>query len=67
MELLRSIMGMLSWGGIISDQHKNWILVFNRRSGQCSVFNAELWGNLRSICSKTSHSALIRRIQQIML
>ncbi|MBA0733637.1 hypothetical protein Gogos_017627 [Gossypium gossypioides] len=46
MELLRSIMGMLSWEGIIMDQYGNWILGFNRRLGQCSIFNAELWGIL---------------------
>ncbi|MBA0784525.1 hypothetical protein Gotri_025449 [Gossypium trilobum] len=72
----------------------NWILGFNRRLGQCSIFNAELWGILDSLSlfqsreygkvliqtdnleaiqeiqaasSKTSHSALIRRIHQLLL
>ncbi|MBA0669957.1 hypothetical protein Goklo_029326 [Gossypium klotzschianum] len=62
MELLRSIMGMLSWG-ITRDQHGNWILVFNRRLGQCSVFNAELRGILDGLFLLQSR----RRIQQILL
>ncbi|MBA0792010.1 hypothetical protein Gohar_016543, partial [Gossypium harknessii] len=50
-------------GGITRDQHGNWILVFNRRLGQCSVFNAELWGILDGLFLLHSR----RRIQQILL
>ncbi|MBA0704823.1 hypothetical protein Golax_017056, partial [Gossypium laxum] len=33
-------------GGVIRDNKWRWILGFNRWLGQCSVFNAELWGIL---------------------
>ncbi|MFQ6658986.1 hypothetical protein Gotur_028052 [Gossypium turneri] len=33
-------------GRVLRDQHGEWILEYNRRSGKCSVFDAELWGIL---------------------
>ncbi|MBA0606234.1 hypothetical protein Godav_018738 [Gossypium davidsonii] len=31
---------------VLRDDQGRWILGFNRRLGQCSVFNVELWGIL---------------------
>ncbi|MBA0821383.1 hypothetical protein Goarm_018246, partial [Gossypium armourianum] len=33
-------------GKVLRDQHGEWILEYNRHSGKCSVFDAELWGIL---------------------
>ncbi|MBA0790173.1 hypothetical protein Gohar_014838, partial [Gossypium harknessii] len=33
-------------GGIVRGQAGNWVFSFNRFSGSCSVFEAELWGIL---------------------
>ncbi|MBA0859586.1 hypothetical protein Goshw_008599 [Gossypium schwendimanii] len=33
-------------GGVIRDHYGGWILGFNKRLGQCSIFNYELWGIL---------------------
>ncbi|MBA0640806.1 hypothetical protein Goklo_023708, partial [Gossypium klotzschianum] len=38
--------GSASIGGVLRDQHRNWILGFNHFLGQCLVFKEELWGNL---------------------
>ncbi|KAK5820130.1 hypothetical protein PVK06_025176 [Gossypium arboreum] len=41
--------GDVAVGGVIRDDQGMWIPGFNRRLGQCSVFNADLWGILDSL------------------
>ncbi|KAK5820374.1 hypothetical protein PVK06_025421 [Gossypium arboreum] len=41
--------GSVSIGGVLRDQHGNWILEFNHFLGRCSVFKAELKGILDSL------------------
>ncbi|MFQ6670287.1 hypothetical protein Gotur_035274, partial [Gossypium turneri] len=43
---VKVISGNASVGGVIRDHHGGWILGFNKRLGQCSIFNYELWGIL---------------------
>ncbi|KAK5847121.1 hypothetical protein PVK06_003423 [Gossypium arboreum] len=38
--------GSASAGGVMRDQNGDWILGFNRKVGNCSVYEAELWGIL---------------------
>ncbi|MFQ6670886.1 hypothetical protein Gotur_035609 [Gossypium turneri] len=36
-------------GGLICDQHGNWIASFSKNIGRCSVLNAKLWGALEGL------------------
>ncbi|MBA0770452.1 hypothetical protein Gotri_019086 [Gossypium trilobum] len=40
---VKVISGNAAVGGVIRDHHGGWILGFNKRLGQCSIFNYELW------------------------
>ncbi|MBA0643811.1 hypothetical protein Goklo_028068, partial [Gossypium klotzschianum] len=80
-------------GGVLRDHNGKWLIGFNHRLGNCSVFEAELWGILDDVMlvqgrhydkvlvqtdnmevigaikeslSKSSNSALIRHISQLL-
>ncbi|KAH1079972.1 hypothetical protein J1N35_019733 [Gossypium stocksii] len=38
--------GLVATGGLVRDKEGNWIVGFHRFLGNCSVFDAELWGKL---------------------
>ncbi|MBA0800863.1 hypothetical protein Gohar_011275, partial [Gossypium harknessii] len=39
-------LGIGAAGGVVCDRNGDWIFGYDRHLGQCSVFNAELWGIL---------------------
>ncbi|XP_017629043.1 uncharacterized protein LOC108472027 [Gossypium arboreum] len=41
--------GCVVIGGVRMDHNGNWIFDFNRGLGNCSVFEAELWGILNGV------------------
>ena len=53
--------GLASYGGLIRDDHRNWMVGFARRIGTCTSFVAELWG-LRdglTLCNNLNIPSLI--------
>ena len=53
--------GLASYGGLIRDDHGNWMAGFARRIGTCTSFVAKLWG-LRdglTLCNNLNIPSLI--------
>ncbi|MBA0566669.1 hypothetical protein Golob_011466, partial [Gossypium lobatum] len=44
--VIKVVLGSIAAGGFLRNENGEWIIDFNRFLGECSVFDAELWGIL---------------------
>lgn len=53
--------GLASCGGIVRDEHGNWVAGFSRKIGITSSFMVELWGlkDRLTLCNNLNISSLV--------